>query len=475
MIRYILFASLISALLQLLNPALAEAPDPTLTPVRASCYKRMDTYRDCFYGWKVEDGKEREMTDAEIEAYINDRFDDGKPTTETWLDTYNLFRACSIRAGDKRTPRDDSKQWREMSLTAARTYFEQDPMGSLIAPWAAKYCKNEKWFLDRLLAMYEAKLSAPPDERAVALYNIGRLLDGAGEYALAIEAYASARSLFPEDSYIKDSLKRSQEKAGDYEASLKTLNKDKKPVDKESGPSIMKEARRNLEAAELLMKMGRDEKAQQTLEATWRMFGEAAALGMKEQHMANPLNQCATLLGLLALKNGDREKAIEWLKESFHEGPFSMFTGLDLRLVEKLMSDPSLHKLCERYLRLAYDVIYKKDKDSEVLMAKADAAKTLLERLTKEAVGADTSPRTAFHSGQGAKIAAQDEDTAIDGHRLKARETATKPMAQKQITPKSQSTRSKWTFRKIAWVSAISLLVITLLVLPLTIYLRKRR
>ncbi len=395
--RYLPITILILIFLQIATTALSDNLNPASSPVYDSYFRSLHTHEDWFYGWKAEDGKEIEMTDAELEAYINDRFRDGVPLTETWLETYNLFRACSIRAGDKRTPREDNRSWREMSLAAAKTYLKQDPTGRRIAPWAAKYCKDEKWFLDRLLTMYEARLDGPPEERAVALYNIGTLLDGAGEYALAIEAYASAHSLFPEDSHIKDSLQRSQEKAGDYEASLKTLNKDKEPVDRDSRFSIMKEARRNLEAAELLIKMGSNEKAQQTLEATWRMFGEAAALGMKPEHMAIQLNQCATLLGLLALENGDRKKAIEWFKESFHEGPFSMFSGLDLRLVEKLMSDPSLRKLCERYLRLAYDVIYKEDKDSEVLMARADAAKALLERLTGDQTGTK-APRTPASS-----------------------------------------------------------------------------
>ena len=277
---------LLMILLQIATPALSDSPTSASSPVDASGSRIFETCKEWFYGMVTKDGKEVEMTDAELEAYINERFRDGKPTTETWLDTYNLFRACSIRAGDKREPRQDSRRWREMSLAAAGTCLEQDRLDVQIAPWAAKYCKDEGWFCDRLLAMYQERLDGPPEQRAAALYNIGVVLEGTGNYALASEAYASAHNLFPDDPEILYWLQRCQKEQGDYEASLKTLNESEKPVDVTSCASLMSEVRRKVEAGELLMKMGKDEKALQILEATWRMLGEAVALGAEHENMA---------------------------------------------------------------------------------------------------------------------------------------------------------------------------------------------
>lgn len=390
MIRF-LVVPLTLAFFLFADGACADPLDPTTSPVFSSFDRGTDTYKQWFRGTKTEDGKTVEMTDAELEAYIEERFENGKPSSDNWLDAFNLFIACLIRVEDRDSPKEDGRKWRGMAVAAAETCLNHDPMDVQIGLWAGKCAKDDKWFRDQLLAIYQKKLDGSQEERAAALFSIGAILDRAEDHDLALEAYAAAHSLYPDDKLISGWLQRCQENLGEYEASLKTLNKGNKDVDMDSRPSLMNEVRRRLEEAELLMKMNRDQKAQETLQAAWQMLERMQALGAEEGDLAVQLNQCATLLGLLALNSGDRDKAVEWFKQSFHEGWFSKFAGLDLRLVEKLMSDPSLRKLCEQYLRTAYDVIYKGDKSAAVLAERANAAKALLDKL----LGAEAAAASA--------------------------------------------------------------------------------
>jgi len=76
----------------------------------------------------------------------------------------------------------------------------------------------------------------------------------------------------------------------------------------------------------------------------------------KKDHYVNVFahdrHRCATILGLLALQKGDRAAAIEWFKESCVAVRFVFVyeRGYDLRLLKKMMQDPTLRELCIAFL-----------------------------------------------------------------------------------------------------------------------------
>ena len=314
-------------------------------------------------------GKQGWMTDEEVRAYIHERYENGQIKSTTNLETYNLFCAATKLACIS-SSQIDRRRWLQVALQAAQHCVGLDCMSPNIAreidsageDWYVHYSgiplnKDDNWFVDGIIQMYRSQLSGPADRRACVLNNLGELLKGKGDDLLAKEAFLSAHNLFPTDNSAFFDLKRMQIKLGDYEGALQTLKSvgwvlDPTDADRYHTRSLAI-VRLAIEAGDMYRRLGNLSSAEDALRHGWK---HAKAFGSNRQDIADMLareeNLCATLFGLVALEKGDRSDAIRWFKESFAKSRHLQISEYDLRLLKKLMHDPSLRKLCIEYLKL---------------------------------------------------------------------------------------------------------------------------
>ncbi len=375
-----LIAAILTLLLLLTSGInVAEQLDPSQMPIGSFVLPDGIVPSQFFLDLIEDDGKRRDMTEEEIETYISSLLESGSPESGPWLDSHNLFRACLMLASRKKESNQGYSQWLEIALKAAKACFEYEPNETALSNAARLYGTDDAWFYERMIDIYQ---SAPIDsdkDRAFALYNIGAMLAAQKEYALALQAFEAAHLLFPKDTSPSWDLQFCQKKLGDYGNALKTVQSMDSPLDEETSMGLKSRQWQHRTAGELHMELGQYEQAQKELLDAWKILCERERRFLDSPFMDLDRNRIATVLGLLALKIGDREAAIRWFKESFVKGNSFAWGGYDLRLVKELMKDPSLRELCISYLQLALEA---------KMTGMEDEVKALLAKLTGDQTAA---------------------------------------------------------------------------------------
>ena len=403
----------------------AEQLDPSKTPIASSGFPDGAVPGELFFAKIEKGGEQTDMTDGEIETYISSRLKNGEPATESWIDSCNLFRACLILAASKKDAGQEYRQWLEIALSAANACFAYDSNETQLSMTMRIHEADDAWFCDRMIDMYQGAPVESDEEKAFALCNIGSILMIKEDYALAAQAFAAAHQLFPDDSLVSLDLQRCQDKLGDYEAALKTLNDINFALEEESSIDLSMRQMQNTIAGELHMKLGQNQQAQNDFLAAWKIMCEREARDSESFGIGADRNRIATALGLLALERGERSSAIHWFEESFAKGGAFPFEGYDLRLVKELMKDPSLRELCIAYLQLALEAKRTKTEDE---------VKALLAQLTGERV--DPKVRTGDHAGKA-------DESVPDG--MTSQKTDPQQTQAEQASPQNSQKKRKRT------------------------------
>ncbi|MBN1593702.1 MAG: tetratricopeptide repeat protein [Candidatus Coatesbacteria bacterium] len=256
---------------------------------------------------------------AKIAESVDGHFRGGKPTTENWFDSAELFDAAYILAGRFSADSEDARKYSDLALHAARLSVEQDRETVSMAFGFPKINESptREYVCGELLKIFRDDLKTAPHP-AIPLFNIYCVYQNLGDADLAHESLEKAHDLCPLDSMIAPYMIRYLEGIGDFDRADKIHDEvfGRRPTEETLGLSHdASEAERSAE------RFRRERKPEQALEAlgrAWAIFEKIEEMRRNGRVIIPPTiglsrNRVATLIGLIHSEMGNLEQAIKWL------------------------------------------------------------------------------------------------------------------------------------------------------------------
>jgi len=313
------------------------------------------------------------LTDEEITRFIEQRYVDAKVETKDWFDSSLLFdAACSLASGE--ADAGERSRLLMIALKAAEKTIQQNPDNIEIALTASRMKPVDKWFCGIVLRLIESP-GASFKYQAIRQYDIYRLQLALGNKKAAKAAIEDAYTLCPKDVIIRNAVIKLRTEMKDFAGAAEAV-KEEEMTPTDSMWAISAEATRAQRLGDIHLKEGRLDKARSELLKAWdaldRLQKKKEELGFVGVPIVDlSRNRCATSLGLIALKQGDVQRARRWLKASLTFDMFMAYKGYDMRLVKKAVSVPALKPECIEYLKAASVLGTDQMKDAAFAMLKA--------------------------------------------------------------------------------------------------------
>jgi len=295
----------------------------------------------------------------QIAAYICHRYRDGSPTTRSWFDSAELFRAAYVLALRYPVASEDRRKWQHIALVAAKRSISQDPETIYIAFDCVLDLKaGDKYLCSKLVEVFEDTL-ATASHPAIPLFSIYCVYSTIGDTDCARDALEYAYQLCPKDALVAGHIVRSRRDDGQVSRAREVVfGRDSGATSAEETLRLASLAQNDQAIAEQYVTEDNPEEARKALERAWSNLQRIRELRRGGNIVIPPTlclqrNRCATDIGLIVYDRGNPAQAIHWLKASLTDGPFVKMLGYDLRLAEKLMRNPSERDMVIRYLEVA--------------------------------------------------------------------------------------------------------------------------
>ncbi len=301
------------------------------------------------------------LPEAEVVAYIGEWYADGKVLSTSWLNSYNLFRACCQLADRYPTESEQRRHWLGVAVQAASKCFEQNPQDTEVCFTTSLYGIEDVWFCDELLRLVLAIPNESNAAKALKYYNIANVLRPKREFQLGLEFSRKAAKLYPKDGNILHQLLW-------FEKAQKNIDRAVEAAEllcsiEEAGSSECDElylsVKCDVELGNLHLARRDKEEANQYYSNAWPNIERMHSVCEGYPWANVEQNECATGLGVIALGEGDLDSALLWLERSIDEDApkgFLKYSGYDLRLVKELIRKGLAEGDCKRYLEAASSV-----------------------------------------------------------------------------------------------------------------------
>ena len=342
------------------TPAVAAGEDEA--PVHASRMRATSHFQEFYFDRKTLDtGECVPLPEAEVTAYIGQRYADGKVLSTSWLDSYNLFRACCRLADRYPMESEKRRHWLNIALQAARKVFELNPQDTEVCFTTSLYAIRDVWFCDELLRLVLGMPNETKAEKALKYFNMANVLRPKGEFELGLEFARKAAKLYPKDEEILHQLlwfEKAQKKTDEAIETAKSLC-DVEDAGGSECAELYLSVKCDVELGNLHLARGDRQEANQYYSDAWPKIERMYSLCKGYAWSKVERNECATGLGVIALAKGDADSALLWLKRSIDEDApkdFLKYSGYDLRLVKALISKGLAPGECKRYLEAASSV-----------------------------------------------------------------------------------------------------------------------
>ncbi|HUT03928.1 MAG TPA: hypothetical protein VM163_08575 [bacterium] len=326
----------------------------------------------------LDTGETALFPEADVVAYVGERYADGKVLSTSWLDSYNLFRACCHLANRYPAESDQRRHWLTVAVQAASKCFELDPQDAEVCFTISLYVIRDVWFCDELIRLVLAMPSQSNAAKALKYYNVANVLRPKGEFSQGLRLSRAAAQLYPKDSSILHQLRWFQKAQNRTDQAIETTKSlcDVEDAEGSECTELYLSVKCDVELGDLRLARGDRREAYQYYSDAWPKIERMYSVCEGYAWLKVRRNECATGLGVIALAEGDVDSALLWLKRSYDaDAPkgFLKYGGYDLRLVKELISKGLAQDECKRYLEAGSSV------GQEYQRA---AAKRLLESLT---------------------------------------------------------------------------------------------
>jgi len=356
----IVMCCLLVGAFSMVAPCLAEAEEEA--PVHASRMRAIIHFREFYFDREMLETQETVLfPEADVVAYIGEQYADGSVLSISWLDSYNLFRACCQLANRYPAENERRRHWLGVAGQAASKCFELDPQDTEVCFTTSLYGIEDVWFCDELLRLVLAMPSQSDAAKALKYYNVANVLRPKGELSLGLKFSRAAAGLYPEDEEIVHQLlwfEKAQKNIDRAVEAAKLLCSIEEAGSSECDELYLS-VKCEVELGNLHLARGDKEDANQYYSNAWPNIERMHSMCEGYPWANVEQNECATGLGLIALAEGDLDSALLWLGRSFDEDApkgFLKYSGYDLRLVKELIRKGVAQGDCKRYLEGASSV-----------------------------------------------------------------------------------------------------------------------